>query len=72
MSHIAFSESKLAIRKPWLQRINPGWLIALLPLALTLYFAGLISRGGPLVRLSPPATSGSPVLGSTFPFTLTA
>jgi len=44
MTHAVFSESKAAISKPWLQRMNPGWLVALLPLALALYFAGLIGR----------------------------
>ena len=44
MTRSAFSDLKLAISKPRLQRINPGWLIALLPLALTVYFASLIGR----------------------------
>lgn len=38
------SEPKLAAGKSWLRRLNPGWLVALLPLSLTLFFAGLIGR----------------------------
>lgn len=44
MTHVVFSESKPAVSNSWLHRMNPGWLIALLPLTLTLYFAGLIGR----------------------------
>ncbi len=44
MTHTIFSETKLAVGNSWLQRLNLGWLIALLPLVLTLYFAGLIGR----------------------------
>lgn len=44
MTHTVFSELKLATTKSRLKQINPGWFIALLPLILTLYFAGLIGR----------------------------
>ncbi len=44
MTGAVFSESKATISKIWLQRIKPGWLIALLPLAITLYLASLIGR----------------------------
>lgn len=44
MTHAVFSQLKLVASKPWLQQMNPGWLIALLPLALTIYFIGLIGR----------------------------
>lgn len=54
MSQAILSESKSALSKTWLQRINPGWFIALLPLTLTLYFATLIGRvaGGEIVTAS--------------------
>ena len=42
MTHVIIAESKLAVTKSWYRRITSGWLFALLPLALTLYFASLI------------------------------
>ena len=44
MTQATYSESKITIDKSWLQRVNAGWFIALLPLAMTIYFAGLIGR----------------------------
>ena len=38
------SEQQPANRKSRLHRLNPGWFVALLPLSLTLFFAGLIGR----------------------------
>ena len=44
MTQATYSEPKTTIDKSWLQRVNAGWFIALLPLALTIYFAGLVGR----------------------------
>lgn len=44
MTPVTVSESKLAAEKPWFQRLNPGWFVALLPLALTFFFTGLIGQ----------------------------
>ncbi|MCI5195367.1 MAG: putative monovalent cation/H+ antiporter subunit A [Candidatus Electrothrix sp. AW5] len=38
------SEQQPANGKSRLHRLNPGWFVALLPLSLTLFFAGLIGR----------------------------
>ncbi len=44
MSQALLSDPKLTAGKSWLARLNPGWFIALLPLAVAVYFAGLIGR----------------------------
>ncbi len=38
------SEVKITTDKSWIQQANVGWFVGLLPLALTIYFAGLINR----------------------------
>ena len=37
MTYAIWSQLKPAVSKPGLKRLNLGWFIALLPLALTLY-----------------------------------
>ena len=44
MSNVVFTEPKPTIDKPLLQRLNPGWLIALFPLAISLYLFSLVGR----------------------------
>ena len=50
------SEQQPANRKSRLHRLNPGWFVALLPLSLTLFFAGLIGRvaAGEVITVSSP------------------
>jgi multicomponent Na+:H+ antiporter subunit A len=44
MKHASFSGAESPPHKSWLKQLNPGWFIALLPLALTIFFTGMIGR----------------------------